>query len=80
MREESISESLRKLAGRHANVIGETTEEARRNMGSAYSVRSKLLHVGYASGDEIAAAAAWLRKGVPAILETLAYEASKLEP
>ncbi len=69
LKEESISENLRKLAAAHANVIGETTVEARRNMVTAYGVRSKLVHDGYVPEDEIADAAAWLSKGVPAILE-----------
>jgi hypothetical protein len=57
LKEESISENLRRLAVAHASVIGETTEEARRNMVSAYGVRSKLVHDGYAPEDEIAGAA-----------------------
>ena len=77
LKEESISENLRQLAAAHANVIRETPEEARRNMVSAYGVRSKLVHDGYASENEIAEAAAWLSKAVPAILESLANEASK---
>ena len=77
LKEESISESLRKLASAHANVIGETAGDARGNIVSAYGVRSKLVHDGYAPEDEITDAAAWLSKGVPAILESLANEASK---
>ena len=77
LKEESISENLRKLAAAHANVIGETTEEARRSMVSAYGVRSKLVHDGYAPKDEIEDAAVWLSKAVPAILESLTNEASK---
>jgi hypothetical protein len=77
LKQESISENLRKLAAANANVIGETTEEARHNMVSAYGVRSRLVHDGYASEEEIAAARAWLNKAVPAILESLANETSK---
>lgn len=77
LKEESISENLRKLAGAHAKVIGVTTEEARRNIVSAYGVRSKLVHDGYATDDEIVDAAGWLDKAVPVILESLANEASK---
>jgi hypothetical protein len=77
LKEESISENLRRLAATHAGAIGETTEEARRNMVSAYGVRSKLVHDGYAPKDEIAVAAKWLRKAVPAILEALADESAR---
>lgn len=77
LKEESISENLRKLAAAHASVIGETTEEARRNMISAYDIRSKLVHDGYAPEDAITDAAAWLSKAVPAILESMTNEASK---
>ena len=76
LKEKSISENLRQLAAAHANVISETTEDARRNMVSAYGVRSKLVHDGYAPENEIADAATWLSKAVPAILESLANEAS----
>ena len=61
----------------HSNAIGETTEEARRSVVLAYGVRSKLVHDGYAPEDEVANAAAWLSKAVPAILESLANEAAK---
>lgn len=74
LKQESISENLRKLATAHANVIGVTPEEARRNIVSAYSVRSKLVHDGYAPEDEIVNAAAWLSKAIPAILESLAMK------
>jgi hypothetical protein len=77
LKEESISESLRRLAAAHATVLGETTEDARRNMLSAYGVRSKLLHDGHAPSNEIASAAAWLSKAVPAILGSLATQASR---
>jgi hypothetical protein len=76
LKEESISENLRKLAAAHTSIIGETTEDARRNMDSAYGARSKLVHDGYAPEDEIATAAAWLSGAVPAILESLANEAA----
>jgi hypothetical protein len=79
LKEESISERLRKLAVAHANAIGVTTEEARRNMSSAYGVRSKLVHDGYAPEDKIEEAAAWLDKAVPAILKSLADEASNAQ-
>jgi len=77
LKEESIGEKLRELAAAHANVVGETTEDARRNIVEAYHVRSMLVHDGDASEDEIAYAAAWLSKTVPAILESLVNEASK---
>jgi hypothetical protein len=76
LKAESISENLRKLAAAHANAIGEASEEARRNMISAYNVRSKLVHDGYASEDDIFDATAWLSTAVPAILESLVHEAS----
>lgn len=79
LKEESISESLRKLVAAHADVIGMTSEEARRNMGSAYGVRSRLVHDGSAPEGEVVDAAAWLNKVVPAILESLANEASNPE-
>jgi hypothetical protein len=78
LKEESILENLRQLATAHADALGETIDEARRNMVSAYGVRSKLVHDGYARDDEIASAAAWLSKAVPAILESLATEAATL--
>jgi hypothetical protein len=74
LKKESISESLRRLAAAHANAIGVTEEEARRNMVSAYGVRSDLVHDGYASKEAIASAVKWLDKAVPAILESLANE------
>lgn len=77
LKDESISENLRKLAARHATSIGETIDDARRNMVSAYAVRSKLVHDGYATDNEISTAAAWLRKTVPAILEAIAIETSR---
>jgi hypothetical protein len=77
LKEESISENLRNLAATHANAIGETTTDARRNMISAYGVRSKLVHDGHASKEEIEKAATWLGKAVPAVLEGLTTEASK---
>lgn len=77
LREESISENLRKLAAAHAKVIGETIDDARRNMVAAYGVRSKLVHDGFAPEAEIASAADWLGKTVPAVLEKLVSEASK---
>jgi hypothetical protein len=80
VKEKSISERLRELAAAHANVIGVTTEEARRKMVSAYGVRSRLVHDGYAPEDEIADAAAWLDQAVPAILGSLANEASMSLP
>lgn len=79
LKEESISERLRKLAAAHAHAIAETIEDARRKMVSAYGVRSKLVHDGYAPERDIADAAAWLGKAVPAILEALANKASEAE-
>lgn len=76
LKKESISESLRKLAATHASVLGEAAEEARRNIGSAYGVRSKLVHDGNAPEKGIAEAAEWLSKAVPAILESLVNKAS----
>jgi hypothetical protein len=77
LKEESISENLRNLAAALANVIGETTEEARHNMVSAYNIRSKLVHDGHATKDETTDAAAWLSKAVPAILESFINDVSK---
>jgi hypothetical protein len=77
LKEESSSENLRNLAATHANAIGETTTDARRNMVSAYGIRSKLVHDGQASKEEIEKAATWLSKAVPAVLEALTTEASK---
>lgn len=78
LKEESISENLRKLAAAHANAIAEPIEDARRNMVFAYGVRSKLVHDGYAPKDDIEVAAAWLSRAVPAILESLVNNASGL--
>ena len=77
LKEESISENLRELVAAHTAIIGETIEEARRNVTNAYGVRSKLVHDGYASEEEIKDAADWLGKVVPAILESLVNEASE---
>ncbi len=76
LKEESISEKLRKLAATHSSALGETVEDARRNMVLAYRVRSTLLHEGHVTDSDIASAAAWLNKSVPAILESLATTAS----
>jgi hypothetical protein len=77
LKDESISESLRRLAASRAAEIGEAVNDARRNMTDAYRVRSKLLHDGHASSDEIASAAEWLGKAVPAILGSLMAQAAK---
>lgn len=77
LKEESISESLRRLAASHATDIGEAVDSARRNMNAAYGVRSRLLHEGHAPTDEIASAAEWLGKTVPAILGSLVANAAK---
>ena len=50
LKDESISESLRKLAATHSEALGETVDDARRNIGAAYGVRSKLLHDGFGRG------------------------------
>jgi hypothetical protein len=77
LRDESISERLRKLAVTHASDIGVTTAEARDKIVLAYGIRSKLVHDGNAPEAEIEFAAAWLSKAVPAVLRSLANEASK---
>ena len=77
LKEESISESLRRLAASRAAEIGEAVNDARRNMTDAYGVRSKLLHDGHAPSDEIASAAEWLGKAVPAILGSFVAHAAK---
>jgi len=77
LKNESISERLRRLAVAHASDIGVTTEQARHKMVSAYGVRSKLVHDGNAPEAEIEDAAAWLDKAVPAILKSSANEVSK---
>ena len=79
LKEESISENLRKLAEAHATAIGTSIDEARQNMVSAYGVRSKLVHDGYASENAIVTAAQWLQNATPAILESLANDASTPE-
>ena len=76
LKDESISESLRKLAATHSEALGETVDDARRNIGAAYGVRSKLLHDGFAPDRDIASAAAWLNNAVPKILESLVMTAS----
>ena len=76
LKEESISENLRKLAAAHARAIGETEDDARRNIMSAYGVRSKLVHDGHALEADVASAAAWLSNAVPRILASLATAAS----
>lgn len=76
LKKKSISETFRQLAMTHAEVIGETPQQARKSATVAYGVRSKLLHEGYATEDEIADAVTWLNKAVPAILKTLVDEAT----
>jgi hypothetical protein len=77
LKEGSISESLRRLAASRATEIGEAVDDAQRNMIAAYGVRSKLLHDGHAPSDEVASAAEWLGKAVPAILGSLMAPAAK---
>lgn len=77
LREESVSENLRNLAARYADVIGETAVDARRNIVSAYATRSQLVHNGRSSPAKIEEALSWLGKAVPAILEAMTIEVSK---
>ena len=75
LKDESISRRLRALVVSHHQVLGETADEAHRNMKAAYDIRSKLLHEGHADTADIGLAVNWLQAAVPKILEALISQA-----
>ena len=79
LKNESVSRRLRHLVVSHAEALGETQEEAARNIGAAYGARSELLHEGHADVDAIRRAESWLQTAVPKILDTLIARACAAE-
>lgn len=68
LKDESISRRLRGLAASYAESLARDPGELARGVAHVYDVRSKILHEGQASQDDVSKAAAWLQEVVPEIL------------
>jgi hypothetical protein len=77
LKRESIKQSLRRLAAKEAETLGQNPTDFADLLATAYDVRSQLLHTGKANHAAVSASGAWLAEWVPRILGAVADRVAK---